>query len=290
MKPAPFSYHAPTSIDEALGLLAEHGEEAKILAGGQSLVPMMNLRLAQPGVLIDINRLADLAYIRAGDDSIAIGALTRHHDVATDVSLSARQPLLAAAAALIGYPAIRYRGTIGGSVAHADPVSEMCCVATTLDAELVVASAHARRTIPAADFFRGYFTSALAADELLVELRFPAGEAGTGWDFQEFARKSGDFAVAAVAIEVRVAATTISHCRIAIAGAADRSIRAVRAETAVCGEPAGPGAVAACRREVEAVVAAEAPTRDATFKSHVAGTLAERAITTALRRAGQEHR
>jgi aerobic carbon-monoxide dehydrogenase medium subunit len=285
MKPAAFDYYAPASIDEALALLAQHGDDAKILAGGQSLVPMMNLRLAQPRILIDINRLNELAYIRRDDTHLAIGALTRHHDVATDASAGSAQPLLSDAAALIGYPAIRYRGTIGGSMAHADPVSEMPCVALTLDADVVLASARGRRTVPASDFFCGYFTSALAADELLVELRFDARAPNTGWSFQEFARKSGDFAVVAVAVDVVVDSGVIRSCRIGVAGVADRPLRAHDAEAAVHDQPVAPGVITSGREAVQAIVAAAAPARDAAYKPHVAGALAERALTRALRRA-----
>jgi aerobic carbon-monoxide dehydrogenase medium subunit len=272
MKPAPFRYFAPDTVDEAVALLAEHGDDAKVLAGGQSLVPLMNLRLAQPAVLVDVNGIADLAHVRDDDGHLAIGALTRHHAVA-----SSAHPLLAAAASCIGYPAIRRRGTLGGSVAHADPVAEMPCIALTLDAELVAAGPGGRRTIPAREFFLGYFTTALAPDELLVELRFPAGTAG--WAFQEFARRSGDFAIAAVAASVSVAKGAIADARIGIAGVADTPLRAEAAEAAL----GDGGSIEDARAAVEGLV-------EDRYRRHVAGTLATRALTEALERAGLEVR
>jgi carbon-monoxide dehydrogenase medium subunit len=289
VKPAPFDYFAPATVEEAVALLAEHGDDAKVLAGGQSLVPMMNLRLAQPAVLVDVNRIGGLGDVRTDDGRAAIGATTRHHELASSETLHASQPLLARAASFIGYPAIRERGTIGGSLAHADPVSELPCVALTLDADLVVASPRGLRTIPARDFFRGYFTTALAPDELLVEVLFPPlGDAG--WDFQEFARRSGDFAVAAVAATVRIEDGVIAEARIGLAGVADRPLRATEAEAVLRGRAADGAALSDARVAVEEAVAAAAVRDDDGYTRHVAGTLAERALAGALGRAGTEVR
>lgn len=233
MKPARFDYYAPRSLPEAVELLERHGEEAKLLAGGQSLVPMMNLRLAQPSVLIDLNRVEGLAYIRPGDEQVAIGAMTRHHEVAGSDLLRQHCGLLATAAGQIGYPAIRHRGTLGGSLAHADPVSEMPCVAVALDAELTAIGPGGERVIRAADFFQTYFTTALAPDELLREIRFPALGRDEGWGFHESVRKTGDFATVAVAARVRMADGAIVTGGIGIAGVADRPVRAAAAEAAL---------------------------------------------------------
>lgn len=233
MKPARFDYYAPRSLLETIELLGRHGDEAKLLAGGQSLVPMMNLRLAQPSVLIDLNQVEGLAYIRLGDEEVAIGAMTRHHEVAGSDLLRDSCGLLSTAAGQIGYPAIRHRGTLGGSLAHADPVSEMPCVAVALDATLTAVGPGGERVIGAADFFQTYFTTALAPDELLREIRFPVLGAGNGWGFRESARKTGDFATVAVAAHVRLEDSTLQAARIGIAGVADRPVRATAAESAM---------------------------------------------------------
>jgi aerobic carbon-monoxide dehydrogenase medium subunit len=237
----------------------------------------MNLRLAQPAVLVDVNRISGLDGIRRDDGHVAIGAMTRHHLVVASQDLAAAQPLLPAAAAMIGYPAIRRRGTIGGSVAHADPVAEMPCIALTLDAELVVAGPAGRRTVQARDFFLGYFTTALGPDEMLVELRFPVGTGG--WAFQEFARRSGDFAIAAVAAAVSVADGAVADARIGLAGVADTPVRADAAETAL----RSGAALEEVRAAVEGIV-------EDGYRRHVAGTLAVRALSDALGRAGLEVR
>jgi carbon-monoxide dehydrogenase medium subunit len=282
MKPARFEYFAPHTVDEATALLAEHGEEAKVLAGGQSLVPMMNLRLASPAVLVDLNRVEALAGIELDGDVLRIGAMTRHRDVAASATVRAACPLLAAAAELIGYPAIRERGTIGGSIAHADPVAEMPCVATALDAELVVTAAGGgRRSIAAADFFAGYFTTALAPEELLVEIRFRSDGGATGWGFQEFARKSGDFAVAAVAAEVTLADGVVRGARLGIAGVRERPVRASAAEERLQGRRPD----AALAEEVASAVAGEAAGGRFADNARVAGVLARRAVVAAVERA-----
>jgi carbon-monoxide dehydrogenase medium subunit len=234
MKPPPFRYLAPRALDECIDLLAEHGETAKLLAGGQSLVPLMNLRLAFPEVVIDLNRVDGLGYVREDDGVLAIGAMTRHREVAESDVVRRRCPLLADAVALVGYPAIRNRGTLGGSIAHADPVAELPCVALTLDAELVAAGPRGRRTIAAGDFFAGFLTTALEPDEVLVEVRFPDTGAAA---FREFSRKSGDFAVTAVAVDLRVADGVVEQARIGLAGVSDRPLRASEAEALLAGAP-----------------------------------------------------
>jgi aerobic carbon-monoxide dehydrogenase medium subunit len=287
MKPARFDYHAPATLDEAVRLLAEHGDEAKLLAGGQSLVPMMNLRLAQPSVVIDLNRVSEMAYLRPdGEGRIALGAMSRHHSVATSDLLRDRCPLLASAAARIGYPAIRYRGTLGGSLAHADPVAEMPCVALTLGAELVAIGPGGERVIPADDFFLTYFTTALEPDELLREIRFPAISPGEGWSFHESARKTGDFAIVAVAAQVRVGDGVIEQARLGIAGISDRPVRAADAEQALAGQPLEIPLDEAADRAAATVDSASDIHASADFRRRLVAVLTRRALEDALTMAG----
>lgn len=252
MKPSPFAYLAPRTLDECVALLAEHGDAAKLLAGGQSLVPLMNLRLAAPEVVIDLNRIDELAYVREHDGGVAIGAMTRHRDVATSALVRERCPLLADAVALVGYPAIRNRGTLGGTLAHADPVAEVPCVALTLDAELVAVGPGGRRTIAAGDFFAGFLTTALAADEVLVEVRFPPSATGA---FTEFTRKSGDFALSAAAVDLALDDGVVRRARIGLAGAGDRPLRAGAAEAALAGGPLDAERIEAAAAEVDGELA-----------------------------------
>jgi carbon-monoxide dehydrogenase medium subunit len=270
MKPSRFDYFAPSTVDECVALLAEHGEDAKLLAGGQSLVPLMNLRLAAPEVLIDLNRVAELEYVRVEGDRLAVGAMTRHREVAASDTGRAACPLLAHAAGLIGYPAIRNRGTIGGSIAHADPASEMPCVALTLDAELVVAGRAGRRSIAARDMFLSHFTTSLEPDEVLVEIRYPRHGEGDGWQFVEFSRKNGDFAVAAVAVVLRRG----GGARIGVAGVGDRPWRATAAEERLAaGELTGALIEHAARDAGEQAAAASDG-----YRAHVVATLTRRAL------------
>ena len=198
MIPAAFEYRRVSSADEAVALVAEAGDEAKFLAGGHSLLPLMKLRLASPSVLIDVGRLSDLSYIRDAGDHVAIGALTRHHDVEHSSLLADANPLLAHAAGHVGDPQVRHRGTIGGSLAHADPASDLPATVLALGGSLVARSVRGERVIPAAGFFTGFLESALAPDELLVEVRVPKLD-GAGWSFQKFNRRAQDWAIVGVA-------------------------------------------------------------------------------------------
>src|SRR5580692_2028941 len=195
MKLPPVEYEAPTTTAEAVDLLAEYVDEASVLAGGQSLIPLLALRLARPAVLIDINGIDELSGVSAADGWVAIGATTREYMAEESAEVAQAVPLLAAALPLIGHEAIRNRGTIGGSLAHADPAAELPAVARALDAELVVRSASETRVIPAADWFEGYLATARRPDEILTEVRFPVAVPGTGAAFQEVARRHGDFAI-----------------------------------------------------------------------------------------------
>ena len=198
MIPAPFEYVRAGSAEEAIALIAEHGDEAKFIAGGHSLLPLMKLRLAQPSVLVDIGRVQDLSYIRDAGDHIAIGALTRHRDVETSDLLAEHVPLLKHAASHVGDPQVRHRGTIGGSIAHADSASDLPATTLALGATYVAQGPNGTREIAAADFYQGFLESALAADEMLTEIRVPK-MGGAGWSFQKFNRRAQDWAIVGVA-------------------------------------------------------------------------------------------
>jgi carbon-monoxide dehydrogenase medium subunit len=198
MIPAAFDYARASSVDEALSLLTEHGDDAKLIAGGHSLLPLMKLRLATPSVLIDVGRLSDLSYIEQRDGHIAVGALTRHRDVETSDLLKAQLPLLAHAAGQVGDPQVRHRGTLGGTIAHGDPASDLPAVALATGATIVARGPSGEREIAATDFFQGFLETALQPDELIIELRFPALP-GVGWSFQKFNRRAQDWAIVGVA-------------------------------------------------------------------------------------------
>lgn len=219
MKPASFRYHRPESLEAALALLAEHGDAARPIAGGQSLVPMMNLRLAQPAELVDIGELGELRTIDEADGTLRIGALVRHHEIETSARVRACGPLLTEAAPSIGHYAIRQRGTLGGSLAHADPAAQWPLIAATLGARIEAASARGRRSIEAADFFVAVVTTALEPDELIVSVRFPLVELGEGWGFRSFERRQGDFAIVSAAATLAVSDGRVRRLRLGIGGA-----------------------------------------------------------------------
>lgn len=236
MKLPDFKYEAPATVAEATGLLAEHQDDATLLAGGQSLIPLLALRLAHPAVLVDINGLDELSGVSVTDGRVAIGALTREYMAEESETVAATVPLLAAALPLIGHEAIRSRGTLGGSLAHADPAAELPAVARALDAEFVVRSESGERVIPAAEWFEGYLTTSRRPDEILVEVRFPVAEPGTGVAFQEVARRHGDFAMVGLAASLTLTDGTISDARLAFSGVADVPVRAVEAESLLVGQ------------------------------------------------------
>jgi carbon-monoxide dehydrogenase medium subunit len=229
-------YEAPATVEEAVGLLAEYQDEASVLAGGQSLIPLMALRLARPAVLIDINGLSELSLVAVTDGRVAIGAMTREYVAEDSATVGDAVPLLAAALPLIGHEAIRSRGTIGGSLAHADPAAELPAVALALDAEFVVRGRAGERVIPAADWFEGYLATSRRPDELLTEVRFPAAGPGTGVAFLEVARRHGDFAIVGLAVSLTLADGVISDARLAFAGVSDVPVRVAEAEDLLVGE------------------------------------------------------
>jgi carbon-monoxide dehydrogenase medium subunit len=236
MKLPEVEYEAPATVAEAVDLLAEHQDEASILAGGQSLIPLLALRLARPAVLVDVNGLDELSGVSVTDGWVAIGAMTREYMAEESETVTAAVPLLAAALPLIGHEAIRSRGTIGGSLAHADPAAELPAVARALDAEFVVRSRSGERVIPAAEWFEGYLATARRPDEILVEVRFPTAGSDTGVAFQEVARRHGDFAIVGVAASLTFADGAISDARVAFSGIADVPVRAAEAENLLVGE------------------------------------------------------
>jgi carbon-monoxide dehydrogenase medium subunit len=270
VKPPPFEYVAPTSLEEAVAALAEHGEDAKVLAGGQSLIPLLSLRLARPTALIDLNGVTELSSIQV-NGSTSIGAMTRHRAIERSADIAKAVPLLAAAVPYIGHAAIRTRGTIGGSLAHADPAAELPAVALALDATFDVTSTRGTRTIAAADFFDGYFTTSMAPDEILTGVTFPTAAAGTKVSVQEMARRHGDFAMAAVVASVSADGDT----RLALVNVADRPYRATAAEQAAnAGAPVEEIADLATR-DLEPVADLHA---SSAYRKHVAGVLVRRAL------------
>jgi aerobic carbon-monoxide dehydrogenase medium subunit len=236
VKLPPVEYQAPTTVAEAVGLLAEYQDEASVLAGGQSLIPLLALRLAQPAVLIDINGVEELAGVAVTDGWVTIGATTREYVAEESATIAGAVPLLAAALPLIGHEAIRSRGTVGGSLAHADPAAELPAVARALDAEFVVRGPAGERVVPASEWFEGYLTTSRGPDELLTDVRFPAAGRGTGTSFQEVARRHGDFAMVGLATSVTVSDGVIGEARLAFAGVSDVPVRAAGAEDLLAGE------------------------------------------------------
>ncbi len=236
MKPAAFEYHAPESTDDVVALLREHGDDAKVLAGGQSLVPMLALRLTSFPHLVDVNRVAELDGIERDNGMIGIGAVTRQSTVERDASIADDAPLIAKAVKLIGHFQIRNRGTIGGSIAHADPAAELPVVALTLDAELEVANAGGTRRVPASEFFVGTWTTSLESDDLLVRTWFPTKPARSGFAFEEVARRLGDFGLAGAAVAVELGDDdTITKAAIGLLGMGPTPLRATTAESALVG-------------------------------------------------------
>ena len=218
MKPAAFTYHAPTTLDEAVSLLAQLGDTAKVLAGGQSLIPMMNMRLARPEVLVDLGNIAGLDFVRDEGDSLVLGALFRHRAVERSLLIRQTCPVLSDAAALIGHFQIRERGTLGGTMAHADPAAEIPLIATLLDAELTILGPSGERTATPAEFFLSIFLTSLDVNELITQVRFRKLRPGEGWSVREVARREGDFALVAAAATVELAAGRFTSARIALGG------------------------------------------------------------------------
>ncbi|MBI2204186.1 MAG: xanthine dehydrogenase family protein subunit M [Candidatus Rokubacteria bacterium] len=285
MKPAPFAYHDPRSVDEVVDRLAEHGDDAKVLAGGQSLMPMLALRLARPAVIVDLNRVGGLDDVRASDGGVLhLGALVRQRAIERWATTPA--PLLSAALRMVGHVAIRTRGTVAGSVTHADPAAELPALFAALDGVVVARSRQGERTIPASELYVGPLTTSLRSDEVVVETRWPLPPAHAGWGFHEVARRHGDFALVGVFAVVTVSSGRIDAARIALFGVGPTPVRARDAEQSLAGAAVGAEAIGdAARLAADALDPDSDLHASAWYRKRVARTLTERALTDALSRA-----
>ncbi|HET7026284.1 MAG TPA: xanthine dehydrogenase family protein subunit M [Candidatus Limnocylindrales bacterium] len=286
MKPPDFEYARPASVAEAVAQLAAANGDGKVLAGGQSLVPLLNFRLAAPSVLVDLNGIPELAFLEAADGVLRIGAMTRMRALELDPLVRHANPLLAAAARWVGHVQIRNRGTVGGSIAHADPAAEVPAICVLLDAELVVSGPRGERRIPADDFFAGFLTTALGEDEVLTEIRIPAQASGERWGFREFAHRRGDFALAGAAVTLAGPPDgPIERARIAVFGTADRPVRAAAIEQGLVGRPMTEATFADAAAAIAEQLAADDPRPDAAYRR----TLTETMVTRALADAASPH-
>jgi carbon-monoxide dehydrogenase medium subunit len=275
MIPAPFEYARADSLDDAVALLGEHGDDAKVLAGGHSLLPLMKLRLAIPSVLVDVGRLRELSFVRDDGDTIAIGGLTRHHDVEHDALVREHVPILAAAAAEVGDPQVRHRGTLGGSLAHGDPASDLPAVVLALRGDIVVRGTGGERVIGADDFFRGFLETALAPDEVITEVRVPKTD-GAGWSFQKFNRRAQDWAI------VGVAAVGGPAPGVALVNMGATPVRAAGVEAALRDGAPGPDAAARAGDDTDPPSDLNASPE---YRRHLARVLVGRALDTVAARA-----
>ncbi|MBH0120821.1 xanthine dehydrogenase family protein subunit M [Rhodococcus sp. HM1] len=281
MIPSAFDYIAPTSLDEAVDALVSAGEDAKVIAGGQSLMPVLRLRMAAPTVLVDIGRVPELSGVREDGDELVIGAMTTHHDVAHDPLVREHARLLAEAASTVADPQIRHRGTLGGALAHADPAGDMGAPVLALDGTFVAVGPAGRRSIPAADFFEDYFTTALGADEILAEIRIPRH---TGWaaHYEKFNRVAHAWSIVGVAATVAVESGTIAQARVALTNMASVPVRARAVEELLTGRPANADTI---REAAEHAAEGTSPigdgNADVEYRTHLARVLTRRAVTTA---------
>jgi carbon-monoxide dehydrogenase medium subunit len=267
--PAPFDYVRVGSADEAVSLLSEHGEDAKLLAGGHSLLPLMKLRLATPAVLVDVGRLRELSYIRDEGDRVAIGALTRHHDLEFSELLRAEVPLLAHVASLVGDPQVRHRGTLGGSLAHGDPASDLPAAVLALGATLVARGPDGEREVEATEFFQGFLETALGPDELLTEVRVPK-VAGAGWSYQKLTRRAQDWAIVGVAAQGHDGSTAV-----ALVNMGPMPLRASGVEEALEAGISIPDAASAADKRLDPPTDLNATTE---YRRHLARVLVRRAL------------
>jgi carbon-monoxide dehydrogenase medium subunit len=266
--PSPFEYVAARSADEAVALLQEHGDDAKLLAGGHSLLPMMKVRLAAPSVLVDVGSIPELSYVRVDDGTLAIGAATTHQAVASSEVVRSQVPLLAWSAGLVGDPQVRHRGTIGGSLAHADPAADLPMALSAVDGRVVVLGPSGRREVGADEFFRGYFETALAPDEMIVEVRMPV-RPRQPWGYEKFTRRANDWAIVGVAAV---------GGRVALANMGPAPVRALSTERALAD---GATAAEAARLAAEEAEPAEDMHADAEYRRHLARVLTRRALVAA---------
>lgn len=285
MKPPRFDYHAPSTVDEAVALLARYGGDAKVLAGGQSLMPMLNFRLARPASLVDVNRIPALAYVREDGDAVALGAMTRQRTIEFSAVVARRLPLLHEATRWVGHLPIRSRGTIGGSIAHADPSAEYPAVLTALDGEVIAQGPRGRRTLKPYQLFETYLTTRLAPDELLVEVRLPAMPAGAGYAFEEFARRHGDFAIVGIAALIVRSGARCAVARLAAAGTGPVPVRLRGAEEVLERDGLGEAAVEAAAVRAAELVEPDADVHaSAEYRRHLTQVLTARAIRKSVER------
>ena len=286
MIPRPFDYHVPRSVPEAVALLDQFGDTAKLLAGGHSLLPMMKLRFAEPDHLIDLGKLPELKGIREVGDEIRIGAMTTENELIWSPLLQSRCPLIVEGARLISDPQVRYRGTLGGDISHGDPGNDHPALMIALDASFVLASAKGERVLPADGFFIGTYMTQLEPGEIMTEIRIPLPAAGTGYCYAKLKRKTGDFATAAAAVTLRMDGATVADVRIALTNVADTAIRATAAEQSLQGKPFDEQAVAEAARLAMSICTPVADLRgDAEYKTAMAGEMTRRALKTAYSRA-----
>ncbi|OGK77032.1 MAG: hypothetical protein A2X52_01245 [Candidatus Rokubacteria bacterium GWC2_70_16] len=283
MKPPQFDYHAPTSVEQALELLGRYGGDAKVLAGGQSLMPLLNFRLSRPAALVDLNRIPSLAYVREQDGQVRFGAMTRQRTIEFSPVVRERLPLLREATRWVGHLPIRTRGTIGGSIAHADPSAEYPAVLTALEGEVVARSPRGARIVKATDLFQTYLTTSLAPDEILVEVRMPAMPAGAGYAFEEFARRHGDFAIVGIAAVVVKDGARCALARLVAAGAGPVPTRLRAAEEILEHEGLTDAAIEAASRRASEIVSPDADIHaSADYRRHLTAVLTKRALRRAL--------
>jgi len=290
MKPAPFEYYVPDSLEQALDLMSQHADDAKILAGGQSLVPAMNFRIAQPTMLIDLNRVAELSYIREEGTAIRVGAMSRERHVEFDPSIAKHLPLLHEAASNIAHPQIRNRGTIGGSIVNADPAAELPVLMLALDARLKVMNVSGERWVDARDFFIGMFTTAVEPDEILVEIELPFMAEHTGWSFMEVAPRAGDYALMGVAAQVTLDESgKCIKAKLVYLNAGDGPVNAKDAAQSLVGEKLDDklieaAASMASEKEITPYGNIHASPE---FQTHLAKVLTRKTLKQALQRAGE---
>ncbi|MGP4045881.1 FAD binding domain-containing protein [Streptomyces sp. 2A115] len=282
MIPPAFEYARPASVDEAVRTLAEAGEDAKVLAGGQSLLPLLRMRLAFPELVVDVGRIPGLRGVREDGGTLVIGALTTHHDVLADPLIRRHAGLLAAATATVADPAVRHRGTLGGSLAHADPAGDLPAVALALDAELVAAGPRGQRAIPAREFFVDYLQTSLRPDELLVEVRLPKTDESDGWGFryEKFSRVAQAWAMVGVAALVRRDDGHIAEARIGLTNMGSTPLRATASEEALTGVAAD-GVARAAQSAAEGTRPSADPSASPQYRAHLARVLTRRAVLAA---------
>jgi len=288
MKPPRFDYHAPRTVEEALEVLARYGGEAKVLAGGQSLMPLLNFRLSRPAALVDLNRIAALSGIQEHDGHVRLGAMTRQRAIEFSPLVARRLPLLTEATRWVGHLPIRTRGTIGGSIAHADPSAEYPAVLTALEGEVVARSPRGERTLRAGQLFQTYLTTSLAPDEILTEVRLPAIPAGAGYAFEEFARRQGDFAIIGIAALVVRDGSRCVKAQLATAGAGPVPIRLRGAEEILERDGLGTAAIAAAADRAGSLVEPDTDIHaSADYRRHLTRVLTARALARAVAVAGR---